>query len=91
MSVVALGDGLEPAIAFRLDADEFHQRLATGTLEEVRVSAVQLADAQSLESRPAGSGTSRGLEGWIMLGSAVLLGSVALIVLLLLRRQGQRE
>ena len=90
MSVVTLGSGLKPSIAFRLNADEFHQRLQDGTLEGVTLAAVQMTDAEVFETKPVPDGeSSQDNAGWIMLGSAALLGFLVILVLLILRRQAR--
>jgi len=88
MSVVALGDGLRPSIAFRLSADEFHERLESGSLDGLTLAVVEVTDAAALETRPATGPTSRGLAGWMMMAGAGLVGAISVGILLIFRKLG---
>jgi hypothetical protein len=83
LTVVMLGDGLKPSVAFRISADDFHESLRAGTTERLMVSAVQLSDAEVHQTRTAPRASAQSGFVWVILGGAGVLGSILLGVVLL--------
>ena len=51
VTIITAGKGFKPVIAFRVDADDFHERVKNGTISELQIASVELAPGTSLSPR----------------------------------------
>ncbi len=83
VTIITAGNGYKPVIAFRVTADNFHEKVANGTISELQIATVELQPGTSFKV-PTGKNST------IQFG-AIIGGIVAVILVVLslaaIRRQ----
>lgn len=72
VTIITAGKGFRPVIAFRVDADNFHEKVENGTISDLQVAPVELAPGSSITD-PSTNETA------IQLG--VLIGGIVAVFL----------
>jgi len=83
VTIITAGKDYRPVIAFRVEADNFHEKVENGTISELQVAPVELKAGASLQ-QPNPNGTA--IQFGVMIGgiAAVLIVVASLIAI---RRQ----
>lgn len=83
VTIITAGKNYKPVIAFRVEADNFHEKIENGTISELQVVPVELNTGTSLQ-QPAPNGST--IQLGVMIGGII---AVFLIVatLVAIRRQ----
>lgn len=83
VTIITAGKGFRPVIAFRVDADNFHEKVENGTISELQVAPVEL-EAGATIRQPNTNSTA--IQFGVMIGGIV---AVFLVVasLIAIRRQ----
>lgn len=83
VTIITAGKGYRPVIAFRVDADNFHEKVKNGTISELQVAPVELETGASL-TQPATN--SANIQLGVMIGG---IAAVFIVVasLIAIRRQ----
>lgn len=83
VTIITAGKDYRPVIAFRVEADNFHEKVENGTISELQVAAVELAPGSSLNQPNSNSTT---IQFGVMIGG---IAAVFIVVasLIAIRRQ----
>jgi hypothetical protein len=83
VTIITAGKGYRPVIAFRVDADDFHEKVENGTISELQVAPVEL-EPGAIIGRPGPNSTA--IQFGVMVGGII---AVFLVVasLIAIRRQ----
>ena len=86
VTIITAGKNYRPVIAFRVDADNFHEMVENGTISDLQVAPVELASGSSLQKPDANSSA---IQFGVVIGGlfAVILVVASLIAI---RRQWGR-
>ncbi len=86
VTIITAGKGYRPVIAFRVDADNFHEKVENGTIADLQVAPVELAPGAKLQQS---DDNSTNFQLGVMIGG-MLAVLVIVASLIAIRRQWRR-
>jgi hypothetical protein len=88
VTVITAGEDYKPVIAFRVDADDFHEKVENGTIADLQVTPVELESGMAV-SQPAVDNTT--VQTGIIVGGIVAMALIVTVLLVTRRRWSRSQ